>query len=514
MVKKLLYTLISVLLSIGYVTTNGQSALSFDGVDDYVLTSYGGIAGGTSPRTIEAWIRTTANCLPSADGQQVIADYGNTSTGARFTFNVLWANAIRLEVAGNGLSGSIPVNDSLWHHVAVVYDPAATNKVKLYVDGVLDVEGNISVPIVTATTNSFRIGQRIDGVNNFTGDIDEVRFWNVALDTTQLMASMNNEFCTIPAGLVAYYPLNEGTPNGTNTSITSTIDRVSNNNGTLNGFALSGTTSNWVNGSGVVSGASSSTISVSDCQSFTSPSGNTTYTASGTYTDTISNAQNCDSIITINLTLVNNPTFASINVTACDSYTSPSGSFIFTSTGNYIDTIPNTQNCDSVIAIALTINTVNNGIALTSGGSAATATEVGARYQWLDCNNGFAMLINDTNRTYIPSMNGSYAVKVTKNGCVDTSSCVSFTSVGIEQYTLENQLMITPNPTKGNIYISFGNLKGIKQYTVRNMVGQVIQRSSTSSDLANINLTTENGIYFIEVELSNGQRAIRKIVKH
>ena len=111
-------------------------------------------------------------------------------------------------------------------------------------------------------------------------------------------------------------------------------------------------------------------------------------------------------------------------------------------------------------------------------------------------------------------MNGSYAVKVTKNGCVDTSSCVSFTSVGIEQFTLENQLMITPNPTKGNIYISFGNLKGIKQYTVRNMVGQVIQRSSTSSDLANINLTTENGIYFIEVELSNGQRAIRKIVKH
>lgn len=514
MIKKLLFKTALTLATLTPLISFSQNGLSFDGSDDYIQTTYTGVSGGTAARTIEAWIRTTADALPSADGQQVIADYGSFTNGGRFTFNVLWGNAIRLEVGGNGLSGSIAINDSLWHHVAVVYDPSKTNRLSLYVDGILDVSGNVTVPILTGSTDNVRIGQRIDGVNSFTGDIDEVRFWNVALDSTQLRASMNNEFCSPPTGLAAYYPLNEGSPNGANGGIIITADKAGTNNGTLNGFTLAGTNSNWINGAPVTSGKTTSSLSVSDCQSFISPSGNTTYTASGTYTDTIPNAQNCDSIITINLTLVNNPTFANISVTECDRYTSPSGNFTFTSSGSYLDTIPNSQNCDSVIAIALTINTVNNGVALTTGGSAAAATEVGARYQWLDCNNGFAMLINDTNRIFIPSMNGSYAVRVTKNGCTDTSSCLNFISVGLKQLNLDNQLLISPNPTHGSLTINFGQTKGLKQYTIRNMVGQILERSSTSASQIIYELTFENGIYFIEVETTDGKKAIRKIVKH
>lgn len=495
-------------------STKGQNALSFDGIDDYIQTTYGGISGGTAPRTIEAWIRTTANSLPSADGQQVIADYGSFTTGGRFTFNVLWGNAIRLEVGGNGLSGNIAINDSLWHHVAVVYDPSLTNSISLYVDGVLDVAGNVTVPVITGSSTDLRIGQRIDGVNGFTGDIDEVRVWSVALDTAQLRASRNNEFCTIPNGLVAYYPLNEGIAGGMNASITTTLDKVNGNNGTLNGFALTGNSSNWINGAGITSGATFGTITATDCQSYVSPSGNYTYTASGTYTDTITNAASCDSIITINLTLINNPTFASISVTSCDSYTSPSGKFTFTSSGSYLDTIPNSQNCDSVIAISLTINSVNNGIGLTSGGSSATAVEVGARYQWLDCNNGFAVLANDTNRSFTPSSNGAYAVEVTKNGCTDTSNCVTFTSVGNIENNLESQLTISPNPTKGMLVIDFGNIIGWKQYTVRNMVGQLITAGKILDKNLLLNLNQQKGIYLIEIELIDGSKTIRKVIKH
>ncbi len=492
----------------------GQNALSFDGIDDYVQTGYSGIPGGTAPRTIEAWIRTTADALPSADGQQVIADYGSFTTGGRFTLNVLWSNAIRLEVGGNGLSGSIPVNDSLWHHVAVVYDPSLTNKLSLYVDGVLDIAGNVTVPIVTGSSNNLKIGQRVDGVNGFTGDIDEVRVWDIALDTNQLRANMNNEFCALPSGLVAYYPLNEGIPAGMNASITSTLDKVNGNNGSLNGFALSGNSSNWIAGSGVTSGSTASTITATDCQSYVSPSGNYTYTSSGTYTDTIPNSASCDSIITINLTLVNNPTFSNINVTSCNTYTSPSGNFTFTSSGNYIDTIPNSQNCDSVIAIALTINTVDNGIGLTTGGGTATAVAVGAKYQWLDCNNGYAILVNDTNRTYTPTINGAYAVEVTENGCTDTSSCVTFTSVGTNINKLESQLTISPNPTMGGVSIDFGELIGWKNYSVRNMVGQIITSGRSLDKKLVLNLTEQEGIYLIEVVLADGSKIIRKIIKH
>ena len=40
------------------------------------------------------------------------------------------------------VEGGPRVDDGNWHHVAVVYDPAAPNSVSLYVDGVLDVAGN------------------------------------------------------------------------------------------------------------------------------------------------------------------------------------------------------------------------------------------------------------------------------------------------------------------------------------------------------------------------------------
>lgn len=70
---------------------NAQNGLSLDGTDDFVQTTYSGVSGNAT-RTVEAWIKTTTNCDPENGGvQKVIADWGAFTTGARFTFNVLWA---------------------------------------------------------------------------------------------------------------------------------------------------------------------------------------------------------------------------------------------------------------------------------------------------------------------------------------------------------------------------------------------------------------------------------------
>jgi hypothetical protein len=119
-----------------------------------------------------------------------------------------------------------------------------------------------------------------------------------------------------------------------------------------------------------------STISVTDCGSYTVPSGNETYTTSGSYMDTIVNAVGCDSVITINLTINNSVTGTDFQV-ACGSYTwidgvnypASNNSAIFTFTGGAAN------GCDSIVTLDLTINNV------------ATGTDVQAAcgsYTWID----------------------------------------------------------------------------------------------------------------------------------
>lgn len=97
-----------------------------------------------------------------------------------------------------------------------------------------------------------------------------------------------------------------------------------------------------------------SSITVSNCVSYVSPSGKT-FTNSSTFNDTIVNAQGCDSVITINLTIYQ-PSDTAILVQECVGYVSPNGK-TWNTPGGYIDTITesNKYGCDSIITVYLTI---------------------------------------------------------------------------------------------------------------------------------------------------------------
>ncbi len=344
--------ILSFFLIFSSLTLSAQkNALNFDGTNDFVSTIVPAIAGNTA-KTIEAWIRTTVNSNPPSSGgsgQKTIVDMGTFVNGQRFTFNLLWNNAIRLEVGGNGLSDTTAVNDGLWHHVACVYDPAlTTNQVKLFVDGVLRSQGNLTVGVNTGSSVNVTIGRRVDNVNYFQGDIDEVRVWNVARSVTDIAAYYNMELCSpYPTGLYAYFRLNQGIAAGTNTGLTTVYNQLGNGNGTLNNMALTGATSNWVAGQNLP-GSSYSSMNISQCNPYTTASGQVIST-SGMYFDTFQNSIGCDSVITYDVII--GSTQGSLIVSQCGNFTTPSGN-ILTSTGTYTDTITNAAGCDSIITIS------------------------------------------------------------------------------------------------------------------------------------------------------------------
>jgi gliding motility-associated-like protein len=83
----------------------------------------------------------------------------------------------------------------------------------------------------------------------------------------------------------------------------------------------------------------------------------------GIYKDTIPSISSCDTIYTINLSVINLPTKSIIaNICSNQTYTLPSGKIV-TTAGLYKDTMANVVGCDSVISVQLTIlNTSNNAI--------------------------------------------------------------------------------------------------------------------------------------------------------
>ncbi len=99
--------------------------------------------------------------------------------------------------------------------------------------------------------------------------------------------------------------------------------------------------------------ATATTISPTACGSYTSPSGNV-WTTSNTYQDIIPNSQGCDSIITINLTVNANSGSTDV-VTACESYVWMNGITYIASNNTSTFTLTNAIGCDSVITLDLTI---------------------------------------------------------------------------------------------------------------------------------------------------------------
>ncbi len=332
--------------------TYAQNGLDFDGVDDYVQTGYNGLAGSGS-RTLEAWIKAD-----NVAGQMVIVDMGTLGTGTRFTFNVL-NGKLRVEIQGDGKNGTSLIGDSNWHHVAVTYDDVS-KKFSLYVDGSLELNSTMSKSVNTGSAVSLRIGSRIDAVKFFKGSIDEVRVWNYARSQSEISADMNVEYCGAKTGLVAYHKMNHGIASGTNTSETLSVDDSGNNNdGTLNGFSLSGATSNWVAGQSLTVESVSETQMITECDGYSITIGSNTYTSTGVYTDTIvgGSVEGCDSIIITDITITPSATETQ-TITACIGYSITVGSNTYTETGIFTDVIEGgaSNGCDSIITTDLTIS--------------------------------------------------------------------------------------------------------------------------------------------------------------
>lgn len=251
-------------------------------------------------------------------------------------------------------------------------------------------------------------------------------------------------------------------------------------------------------------------IQVTACESYHSPTGKL-LTASGIYQDTLQNAANCDSILSIDLTILP-PSATSINPSACESYLSPAGN-TYTSSGLYLDTLQNQFGCDSVISIDLTIQSLQAAAML--NGNTLSANPAGADYQWYECVNGVPNLLisGATGQDFSPTSSGDYAVVVDDDICTDTSACLSFTLVGVE-IGKAHQMQLFPNPSTGKVQVNHTGINEAARIEVFNALGTQLARFSQQPLPANLDLShLAKGLYFIQVQTENGTQHRRLILE-
>ncbi len=185
------------------------SALSFDGVDDYVEIPHSESLDITYPITIEAWVKldaleeeySTIVTKTESDGPGIygydqyvlVLDEGRYPAYWAWTTEDDWVH----------VTAVTPLTTGVWYHLAATYDGSHA---RIYIDGTLDNELEKSR---TPYTNNepVRIGSypNTDGRFGMKGVIDEVRILNTVLDPDEIQEDYKLGRYQRRDGTVAWY---------------------------------------------------------------------------------------------------------------------------------------------------------------------------------------------------------------------------------------------------------------------------------------------------------------------
>jgi hypothetical protein len=188
---------------VGPVTAAGQvnQALSFDGVDDFVDVGDSVSLDITSAITVEAWIYL--NSYPSAGD---FAPIVKKRRGGTDSYQLTIDDAgIVYGTIDTGSAQSVTSNTALilnqWYHVAYTWDGTT---VTMYIDGLQDGTPLLQSGSMANTSDSvvFGYGSGLAAVFvPFSGRMDEVAVYNVALDACEINEHVNG-FFAFPDGII------------------------------------------------------------------------------------------------------------------------------------------------------------------------------------------------------------------------------------------------------------------------------------------------------------------------
>jgi len=215
----------------------GQAA-NFNGSSYYIRTPYNNFPNAGDDRTISFWVRSTNMAVADT----ALVGWGTNSANSASVIELGPSGVANRKVAfygnGNNLSSNGTLANNVWNYVTFVLSGTSA---KIYINGALDSSGTLT-GLNTTAASYFYMGQ-FSGLNNFKGNLDEVRVYSRALSASEVVAlyhlnvdKVNSSATTnggtlVSSGLMGYW-----TFDGMDMNATTAKDKSGNgNNGTRNG---------------------------------------------------------------------------------------------------------------------------------------------------------------------------------------------------------------------------------------------------------------------------------------
>ena len=253
------------------------------------------------------------------------------------------------------------------------------------------------------------------------------------------------------------------------------------------------------------------------CGSFTWIDGNT-YIENTIATFMLASSNGCDSLVTLDLTITT--VLQTIDShEECGSFTWTDGVMYMESNSSATQTLLSVGGCDSIVTLDLTILPYPDNTTFVNGAT-ITVDAFASSYTWFNCATG-EVVPGETFQSFTAIESGEYFVVIDINGCENQSECIYVeveTSVLAENAN-QFELKIFPNPSNGVFNIELSELTVSEvELVLLDVSGKVfsIETFTTNSNKLTVPMNISDadaGIYFIRI---NAGKTITKrvIVSH
>ncbi|MCF6361358.1 MAG: T9SS type A sorting domain-containing protein [Cyclobacteriaceae bacterium] len=194
-------------------------SLDFDGANDFVDLGNPQELQISGDMTIEMWVKPTNF---STRRNPYAKAYGGEGTITQETTGILnyyygTSGADASPYQGFGSVAALTLNE--WNHIAIVRD-LTNGQLYWYINGTLT--NQVAADYVAATLSSSPATIAAGYVNNYAGQIDELRVWKSARTQAEVQSNMNTCCdCLANANLAGYWDFNDGTGNSVLSDLTS-----------------------------------------------------------------------------------------------------------------------------------------------------------------------------------------------------------------------------------------------------------------------------------------------------